>query len=521
VARFLALDWDAQQFQVVMGTAKHGRLHIHQAFAREEKQLLTAATARTLGQALRQHLKAERMAPAPVLACVPRERLVLREIHFPPVAPAEEPALVRFQTLKELTTPPDQVVIDYVCGGEPGPNGERRALVVIMPRDLLATYRELCQAAGLKLAALVPRPFGTAACLNYVVRSGLPGPAQPGATVAVLTVADRWAEFCLVKGGELLLARTLAPPGADGETALLGEIRRNLAVYAGQVSHSPVQALYVAAAGRHSSVTDRLGTTLAIPVHSLDPFAGLTVPNLPTENRGAFAAAVGLIQAQTERRAVPINFIQPKEPKPARDPTKRRAIAAAAVVAFLTIGTGVWGYSLLASRDRQLKELNVIKIGLDGQLLQLEEDDLRIKAVSDWVKNNVNWLDELYDLTDRFPEGNAMRLTYLAGEPLAHTVKETHVGRITLKGIAAADYKEVDALIAWLRLDGHYRVEPKILGRNLSIDRFRFPNQFSTRVDVEKREPAQYLRRLSVEPPRRQRQEPPAFDFGAPGGDLP
>jgi hypothetical protein len=135
--------------------------------------------------------------------------------------------------------------------------------------------------------------------------------------------------------------------------------------------------------------------------------------------------------------------------------------------------------------------------------------------------NNVNWLDELYDLTDRFPEGNSLRLTYLAGEPLTHTAKETHVARMTIKGIAAADYKEVDALIAGLRQDGHYRVEPKILGRNLSIDRFRFPNQYSTRIDVEKREPAQYLRHLSVPAPRRQREEAPAFEFGPPGGDLP
>jgi hypothetical protein len=324
----------------------------------------------------------------------------------------------------------------------------------------------------------------------------------------------------VVKGGELLLARTLAPPGPDGETILLGEIRRNLAVYAGQASHSPVQALYVAGAGRQF-VTDRLGSTLAIPVHPLDPFAGLTVSKLPTLKRGAFAAAVGLLQAQAQWRTVPINFLAPKEPKPARDPNKWRAVAAAAVLGFLAIGTAVWGYALLASRDRELKALNVVKVGLDGQLLQVEEDSLRIKAVSDWTGNNVNWLDELYDLTDRFPEGNSLRLTYLAGEPLTHTAKETHVARMTIKGIAAADYKEVDALIAGLRQDGHYRVEPKILGRNLSIDRFRFPNQYSTRIDVEKREPAQYLRHLSVPASRRQREEAPAFEFGPPGGDLP
>ena len=63
MARFLALDWDHQHLHAVLGTAKHGRLHINRAFSREEKQVLSAATAKDLGQNLRAHLKAEKVAP--------------------------------------------------------------------------------------------------------------------------------------------------------------------------------------------------------------------------------------------------------------------------------------------------------------------------------------------------------------------------------------------------------------------------------------------------------------------------
>src|SRR5438105_3320915 len=246
-------------------------MRFQRALAWEEKQTLTLATAKAIGQSLRDHLKAERIGAAPVIACVPRERLILKELSYPPVPAADEPAVIRFQVLRDLTTSPEAVVIDYLASGESSPTGERRALVLVMPRDLLAAYRELCAAAGLTLAALVPRPFATAVCLGQQIKSENNGAYQAGATVAVLTLADRWAEFCLVRDGQLVLARTVAPPATGEESALISEIRRNLAVYAGQAGHSPVEALYVAEAGRHATVADRLRTTLAIPVYRLDP----------------------------------------------------------------------------------------------------------------------------------------------------------------------------------------------------------------------------------------------------------
>src|SRR5262245_30945725 len=110
----------------------------------EEKQTLTMITAKALGQSLRDHLKAERIGPAPVLVCVPRERLILKEISYPPVPASDEPAVVRFQALRDLTTAPESVVIDYLPGPDSGSGGERRTLVVVIPKDLLAGYREMC-----------------------------------------------------------------------------------------------------------------------------------------------------------------------------------------------------------------------------------------------------------------------------------------------------------------------------------------------------------------------------------------
>src|SRR4029077_16787817 len=105
---------------------------------------------------------------------------------------------------------------------------------------------------------------------------------SPAGAVAIMSLGDRWAEFCVVKDGHLVLARSMSTPAAGEESAVVGEIRRNLAVYAGQAVTSPVQALYVAESGRHATLADRLKTTLAIPVYRLDPFDGLARSGVPT-----------------------------------------------------------------------------------------------------------------------------------------------------------------------------------------------------------------------------------------------
>jgi Tfp pilus assembly PilM family ATPase len=405
VARFLALDWAHNRLHVLSATAARGKVRFERAAVLQEGQALTLATAETLGQRLRERLKAAGISPAPLLVCIGRDQVVLKEIRYPKTSAEQEPAVVRFQATKELTDAPDAVVIDYTRLDRPGPAGEQRAWVLIARRDLINAYQALAKAANLKLLAVTPRPFGIAACLRRLA------PAQENAA-GVLAVADGWAEFCVARGDTLLFARPLPPES----TNLLGEVRRNLSLYAGQpqgvAGTDAVAALYVTENGGHAALREQLGQLLAIPVQALDPFAAQEQLQVAGD-RGGYTGAAGLAYLWAERNAAPVNFAAPKEPKPPVDTRRRKALRYAGL-AFLAVLALVFGANLiLAGQRARIEELREQKADAEAMLNKLQPEKRAYTAIKEWQDTALPVLDEIYDLAARFPFHAGMRVNSL------------------------------------------------------------------------------------------------------------
>ena len=510
MARFLAIDWDHQQLHIVAATVGRGGVVVQRAAVWQESQDPGPANAEALGQLLRERLRAAGIAPAPVLVSISRDRLILKEVSHPAVPPAEEPAIVRFQAVKELTDAAEDVVIDYTSAGEPAPTGERRSLAVIARRELVNTYQTLCKAAGLKLLAMAPRPYGSLACLPQVIgTTGLtPPPDPPDATVAVLTVTERWAEFCVGRGEQLLLARSLA----IGAT-LAGEVRRNVSVFSGQSSDRPVKAVYVSGSAEHAALCERLEQMLETRVYLMDPFAGVDRPEFPQAHRGGFAGVVGLVHAWS--KGLPINFVRPKQPKPQRDPNKRKLLLGAGLAAAVLVAAFSLCYSKLDAKEAELAALATQKVSLDQQLTKLEEEAKRIQALDGWAQGEIVWLDELYDLTAIFPDTNAIRVTNLVCEPLTVSAKGKSgpVAKMVINGITNG-LEPLDELRNKLIEESNYNVDAKRVNQNRSgLERLRFSLQFSNDVGVMRRPREKYT--LHIEENERGRG---GFDFngGAP-----
>jgi hypothetical protein len=528
MARFLALDWDSGQLIVLAADVGKSGVMLERVLAWPEAQPPGPTNAESIGQRLKDQLAEANIAAAPLLVAVGRDRLVLKEIRFPAVPLHEEPAIVRFQAVKEFSDS-DDAVIDYQASdAEPG---ERKALAVALKKSQLTAYQALARAAGLKLGGVAPRALGALASLQRLAN---PAP-EAGSAVAVLNVGGQGGEFAVARGLQLSFTRAVTATALASDAALLAEVRRNLAVYAGQSPQHPIRALYVAENPSGLGVADRLRDTLAIPVYRYDPLSGQIPPGgVPS---GAFAGPIGLFQLVGRGRELPINFVKPREPKAPRDPNKRMLAwvgGIAAAVMLLLFGAG---WMRLSAKDREMKQLIEAKDGLDRDLTALDQDDRRYKAVKDWRDKEVVWLDELYDVTASVQNIDTMRVTHFSANPtstnLAGGAAKTtnkYASRVEVKGVMSGDGKPLKALTNELAIDGYHRVEAPAVGQNQSGgNRRQFPQQWSTKFDVEKRvDPAEkrtmprYERKFTATPPpRRPRGDGNPFgDFGL-GGPQP
>jgi hypothetical protein len=83
------------------------------------------------------------------------------------------------------------------------------------------------------------------------------------------------------------------------------------------------------------------------------------------------------------------------------------------------------------------KELQTVRdqaYVLERQVIGLRAVNKRLKSIDEW--DSVVWLDEFYDLTDRIPDVNALRITTLKGDPIKRNTKSPSpfAVRLTVEG---------------------------------------------------------------------------------------
>jgi len=516
VPRYLALESDSLRLHLMSGSSRAGSLRLEKTLFAEEEKALSPATASEIGGRLKQLLKDEDIDPAGILVCVGRDRIVLKEIKIPMVPSHEEPAVVRFQALREFTEGPEEIVIDYTP--MPAHGTERRVQVLSVRKEFVQACRKLAEAAGVPLRAIAPRSYAILSGLQRAIAQNAVAAPEANAATAVLVRGDRWGELIIQRGGHLILARALAAQTLTNDGALIGELRRNLAIHANQNPDAPVKALYLPEPDSPGGLRERLQSSLEIPVHSYEPLAGLPAPDGP---RGAQVGLAGML-ALAAQNVFPVNFAKPREPKPPRDPNKRLLSLAAAAAMALILLLGVAGAAHVFMLERQISTLDKIKSNGDNTLKQLDPDAKRLKALDEWAATDVNWLDELYDATARTNEISKMRITTFSAAPLDNRAsKSKSVAVVSLKGVIV-DHQPITNYVQDLDKETAYRRGPNQLKENRGIERLRFRQEFSFKYDIEKRPISGYTKSFTAELPKKGGRggEPGAFpDFG--GGVFP
>jgi hypothetical protein len=282
-------------------------------------------------------------------------------------------------------------------------------------------------------------------------------------------------------------------------------LKRNVAVYPGP---TPVGVLYVAEpAGRVGGWAARLRragyTGLVKP---FDPLVNAPA-TVPDELRGRFAAAAGLLTAKAAGE-LPINFAAPRQPRAAADPKKKLFLVAGVAAALLFLVGGVVGFMVLDTADTRLAGFVQEKADLEKALADLGPDRERLKAADQWQARGVNYLDEMYDLADRMPADDKLRVTKV--EAIAQRIEKSgkQDAQATMKlYVGAKSPDPASTLLTAFDRDNQagkkYYVGSQKLGGGLATGNTAYNQLFTLVTKVNHRDPKDYTRQASFTPPPR------------------
>ncbi|MEE8453024.1 MAG: hypothetical protein V3R99_13950 [Thermoguttaceae bacterium] len=432
MANLLSIEWDRHEARYVLATPKGSSLRIRKAAAialppigpgddvsagdvpagnvpREDvptEDVPVDETAR-VGETLRFALDSAKAGRCTVLVGVDRASVEMLRFTLPPAEDAELPELVANSVLRELPSIDEASVVDFVALDD-DPAGQRRVAAAILSPQRLQQIEAVCSTARVRPDRLILRSHAAA---SLFVRTTSP---LEDVLLLVSPVGDE-VELNVLAHGRTVVSRTARLPDAADRAAadqhLLVEIRRTIALaMQGEAGAAAVESVYVCGrADRCQGLLDRIREEFSLPAKSFDPFdvvdaRGVDVPEHPER----FASLLGMALDEVDGRAHAIDFLHPRKPPKTAD-WRRMAGLVAIAVALVAITMGYLGWDTLASINSRNATLLSRVRELEALKKRADKQQLTIDAIRTWQAGDVLWLEELRELSMRFPpRGDAL-----------------------------------------------------------------------------------------------------------------
>jgi|GEM_PF-5945600 len=447
--------------------------------------LISGCHAEMLGERLAAELAKAGGSGARAIVAVGRADVEIRRFTLPPASDDELAELVAVQALSEAGAGGDTATVDYV----PQPvadNGGRPVEAVLADAKMLEAYQAFANSSGIKLRRMVLRPYASASLLGYF--QDQENPEFPGSETTLLV--DRIAaevDLIATRDSQVLLWRTIqlddAASGSSAAQGLTAEIVRTLAI---APAHMPagqrIERIQLwGAEAEHASLAAELAQETNLRVEILDPASLAEVSaagqldcrheslnageNLSDEEglnsrsdlSDKAAPMLAMLLAEATATAPAIDLLNPHKPPLPRN-NKRVALLAILAGAVLCYLVGTWLQDMHAELDRANTALANKMSEYRKQAKKLAPQLALARSIAAWEAAGIVWLDELRDLTGKFPSaedvtvrgmtisslrgGGAMiRVTGQAKDP-AIIVKMDHDLRDAYRDATSTNFRE-------------------------------------------------------------------------------
>jgi Tfp pilus assembly PilM family ATPase len=485
MAKILALDWDRHQLRYVLAIIGRRSVKVLAASVVPmstvqgegdiEERPDPAGTLRAkLGR------KASRL---PALVGVDRASIETLPLTLPPATDAELPELVLNQAMRESPTITEDTPLDFLPQND-DPSEPREVLVAALDPDAMGEIKRACSTAGIKPARMLMRPYASA---SLFLRSELAGDGE--ASLLVNLVGDE-VDLTVVNEGRIVFNRTARIPHSDDQVEtdrrVLSEIGRTLMVaMQHQIGDQSVRQICLCGGqGDHQGLIDGVAEQFDLPAVEFDPFDSVEIGRkaMP-EEPGAFTALLGMLLDEAHGARHAIDFLHPREvPKP---PNRGRLYVAVAAL-LITGAVFVWN-----QQSAELEKLDETIARLteehNARLAEAKQARYRIlvaQSLRNWHSVDVNWLEELRDLSLRFPSGQDMVVLRMNLAP----GRGGRGGAVTFSGLTR-DPKILIRMEEEIR-DTHHTIQSKRLQERGSSD---LAWSFETSITTAPRRATEYM----------------------------
>jgi len=413
VARMLAVDWDRHEARYVLGTTGAGKVQVHAMGAVSLVDVSEGGSEPQpdLSGSLAAALADEKIGRLPALIGVERSSIELLHFTLPPAKDGELPVLVANQAMRESQLIGEHSVIDFVPIDD-NPAAPRNVIAAALSPDERTRIQTTCEAAGLKPARMLLRPFAAA---SLFVRTASPAEES---CLLVDRITDQVDLTIVVEGRPVFFRTVRLPENADEPQLterLLMEINRTLAAAPStHLGGETVECVYLfGRADDHPDLVERIRDDLYLTAKVFDPFEALRVDAaLVPEDSGRFVPLLGMLLDEAAGSHA-LDFLHPRE-KPRPVNRARIATIAGAVLAAVILGVAYERWStwsaIDAKYDAKKEEYDKLKKAT------AKADDLGklVDAIERWKAREVVWIDELRDLSLRLPSSRDVVLSRMS-----------------------------------------------------------------------------------------------------------
>ena len=469
----VALSWDQDQLNALVASVNRDELKLIDAVTID---LDGTESGREMGAKLAEHLQTIKVSSYKLLVGVPRSQVELCEMKLPPSSPIELPEMVRNEVMRQVSDLPEDALIDYMAT-DPAESVVQVEAAALRP-ETNEFIQEIAEGLDNKPSQIVLRPLAVASLFDRLT-------GEDHSKSLLLNWVDPDADLSILENGQVQFSRSVrlstSSHSNDRIEQLLDEVRRTLAVAPVDANdESDVQHVYMFGdANRMQRIVERLAEQLKLPVSLLDPLVGIQLSrNVDLIEVYRYTALIGILRDFAES-SPPIDFVNPK--RPPEPPRYGRKIAIYGTVAAVALWLIVWqlGSELTLAQS----EYDDVASELERQTQLLEKFSSRsgtVDAIERWQNEEINWLAELQELSERFPDASKAVV-----QRMSMSDSNNGIGVISMS-VRVNDAAQIAGLESQLRDEFHEVVSRRI---SQAAEGSQFPFQFEAMVTVKPKPP--------------------------------